>query len=191
MQLLRVRADDDDEIGAIASLGQGGGDPAARLQHPEIAELRIAQRVIDDATGAVGERHHSAHAFDIGRQAAKHRQPRLAHEFGGGTHRSFERDGLAVDLRAGCRESALETGDRLLAIRVADFQVSAGARNLKIVAHDATERARHMLVRFGRTFSALVWAPTRRSHYRASLPAVGSVESHSLSLAVTKARTKV
>ena len=36
----------------------------------EIAVLRLAQGVIDDAARALGERHHRAHALDIGGKPA-------------------------------------------------------------------------------------------------------------------------
>ena len=72
VQLAHVAADDDDEIGAVARLGERRRDPAGALQDPEIAVLALAQGVIDHAAGPVGERHHGAHALDIGAEAAEH-----------------------------------------------------------------------------------------------------------------------
>ena len=49
VQLVHVAADDDDEVGAVARLGERGHDPAARLHDLDVAVLALAQRVIDDA----------------------------------------------------------------------------------------------------------------------------------------------
>ncbi len=92
VQLVHVGADDDEEVGAVARLGERGHDPAARLHDVEVAVLAFAQRVIDDAAGAVGERQDGAGAGDVGGHAAVERQLGLANEPGGGLHRLLEAD---------------------------------------------------------------------------------------------------
>src|SRR4029079_12383593 len=74
MERMDVAAGDDEEIAAVARLGERGHHPAGRLQHFEIAVLRLAERVIDDAARALGERDHCAHAFDIGGNPAIERE---------------------------------------------------------------------------------------------------------------------
>ncbi len=88
-----------------------------RLHDLEVAVLRLAQGVIDDAARAFGERHHRAHAFDVGGKPAIHRQLRLADQLGSRVDRLGEIDILAFDLRARRREFALEAGDRLAVSR--------------------------------------------------------------------------
>ena len=55
MQLVHVAADDHEDVGAVAGLGERGHDPAAHLHDLEVAVLTLAQRVVDDAAGAVGK----------------------------------------------------------------------------------------------------------------------------------------
>ena len=47
VQLVHVGADDEQEVGAVADLGQRRHDPAARLHHAEVAVLAFAQRVVE------------------------------------------------------------------------------------------------------------------------------------------------
>ena len=156
MDLVDVGADDDDEIGAVAGLRQRRHEPAARLQHAEVAVLALGQRVIDDAARAVGERHDGAHAFDVGREAAEERQAGGADELGGGRDSIGERDGLAVDVGlVGRRRAARSRRWReqqafLLTLR--PFSVGG---DLEIVAENAAEGAGHVLVRVG--FAALAF----------------------------------
>ena len=114
VELMDVAAGDDDEVGAVARLGQGRHDPAGRLHNLEVAVLRLAQGVIDDAARALGERHHRAHAFDIGGEPAEQGQLGLANELGGFLDGLGEIDVLAADLRAGrraaCARSPQPTG---------------------------------------------------------------------------------
>ena len=56
------------------------------------------ERVIDDAAAALGERHHRAHALDIGGKPAIERQLRLADQLGRLLDRLGEIDILAGDL---------------------------------------------------------------------------------------------
>ena len=77
-----------------------GHYPAGRLQHFEIAVLRLAQGVIDDAARALGERHHRAHALDVGGKPAIERKLGLADQLGRFLDGLGEVDVLAADLRA-------------------------------------------------------------------------------------------
>ena len=74
VQLVHVGADDEQEVGAIADLGERGHDPAARLHDAEVAVLAFAQRMIEHAAGTVGDRQNGAGAGDVAGHAAVERQ---------------------------------------------------------------------------------------------------------------------
>ena len=57
----------------------------------DVAVLAFTQRVVDDAAGAVGQRHHGAGAVDVGGHAAIKRQPGGLDAGGGGGDGRLER----------------------------------------------------------------------------------------------------
>ena len=65
VQLVHVGADDEDKVGAVAHLGERGHDPAARLHDAEVAVLPLAERMIEDAAGTVGDGQDGAGARDV------------------------------------------------------------------------------------------------------------------------------
>ena len=98
MKRLDVAAGDDEKICTVARLGERRHHPSGRLQHFEIAVLRLAQGVIDDAARALGERDHRAHALDIGGKPAIERKLRLAEQLSCLLDGLAKGDILAADL---------------------------------------------------------------------------------------------
>ena len=148
VQLVDVAAGDDEEIGAVARLGQGRGHPARRLQDLEVAVLRLAEGMIDDAARALGKRHHRAHALDVGGKPAIKGELGLADQLGRFLDGLGEIDILAFDLGARRRELALEAGDRLAIAILQNLQPLVGALDGEVVAQHPAKRAGDVLEQF-------------------------------------------
>ena len=112
MQFVDVAAGDDEEVGAVARLGERRHHPAGGLQHSEIAILGVAQRMVDDAAALFREGDDRADAFDVGCEAAEDRQAAFTDETGRGSYGFVQRHIFAVDLRSGFRERPFEAGNR-------------------------------------------------------------------------------
>src|SRR5262249_50098301 len=78
----------------------------------EVAILRLAESMVDNAARAFGKREYCAHPFNIGGKTAVEGKGSLADQLGGFRHGLVERYLLAADLRRRLRQLALETGDR-------------------------------------------------------------------------------
>lgn len=101
-------AGDNEEIGAVARLGERRHHPAGGLQYLEIAVLGVAQRMVDDAAALLCEGHDRADAFDVGREATKDRQAAFTDETGRGCYGLVQRHIFSVDLRRRFRELSFE-----------------------------------------------------------------------------------
>ena len=121
VQLVHIGADDEQQVGAIAHLGERRHDPAARLHYAEVAILALAERMIEHAAGAVGDRQDGARTGDVAGHAAVKRELRPTDETRGGLHRLLETNLPAVNERLGRRQRALEPGSGTRAA-VADLE---------------------------------------------------------------------
>ena len=98
---MHVGADEDEQIGAVARLGQRRHDPATALHDGEVAELSLAQRVVDDAPGMIGDCQDGADAVDVGGESAVKGKVGLGDETGGGLDGIFLGDRLALEAELG------------------------------------------------------------------------------------------
>ena len=142
---MNIAAGDDDEVGAVAGLGEGRCRPAGGLEDLEIPVLCFAQGVIDDAACALGKRHHRAHAFDIGGKAAKEGKLGFADQPRRFLDRLGERDILAVYGRVGRRQFPFEPRDRLATAVLDDLEARFAPFDDEVVAKRAAERVDHVL----------------------------------------------
>src|SRR4051812_17119183 len=115
MNFMDVAARDDEEVGAVARLGEGGRHPTRCLEHAKIPVLRFAKGVIDYTAAALGDRHDGAHAVDVGREPAEQRQAALVDELCRLTYGLGQGNISPVDLRLAFDEWAFEAGHRLRA----------------------------------------------------------------------------
>lgn len=92
-----ITACHDNQIGTVAHLREGGGDPATVLQNREIAHQRTTVRVVHHRTDPIGQIERGAHAGHIRCQTTDHRLSGGAQDLGSAPHRHFKCGGATFD----------------------------------------------------------------------------------------------
>jgi hypothetical protein len=149
MNSLDVATGDDDEIGAVARLGQGGHRPTRRLQNLQIPVERLARGMVDDTARALGKRQHRTHAANVGGKSAKQGKLGLADQLCCFRNRRRKIGIFAIHARVGPRQFTFETGDRFAGAVLDHLEAGFAPLNHEIVGKRAAERVDHVLEHSG------------------------------------------